>query len=91
MAYVVTEMLDFDRVLGDILSFAEADGETLVIVTADHETGGLSITGGDVATGSVEGSFSTGGHTAITVPVYAFGPARNILVAAMKMQQSTTR
>lgn len=74
MAYVVTEMLDFDRVLGDILSFAEADGETLVIVTADHETGGLSITGGDVATGSVEGSFSTGGHTAIAVPVYASGP-----------------
>jgi alkaline phosphatase len=74
LAYVVTEMLDFDKVVGEVLDYAAHDGETLVIVTADHETGGLSITGGNIATGFVEGKFSTGGHTGIAVPVYAFGP-----------------
>lgn len=74
LEYVVTEMLDFDKVIGEVLAFAAADGETLVIVTADHETGGLSLVGGDLNEGVVEGNFSTGGHTAVPVPVFAFGP-----------------
>ena len=46
--YIVTEMLDFDRTLGEILKFAAKDGETLVVVTADHETGGFSVNGGSL-------------------------------------------
>jgi len=42
-SYVISEILDFDRTVGAVLEFAERDGETLVIVTADHETGGMSI------------------------------------------------
>lgn len=72
--YVVTEMLDFDQLVGSALAFADADRETLVVVTADHETGGLSLTGGDVSNGSVEGNFSTADHTAVLVPVFAYGP-----------------
>jgi alkaline phosphatase len=70
----VEEMMDFDRALAVALDFAEKDGETLVIVTADHETGGFSINGGDFKTGEVTGAFTTGGHTAVMVPVFAFGP-----------------
>jgi len=72
--YIVEEMMDFDRSLAVALDFAEKDGETLVIVTADHETGGFSINGGDFKTGEVTGAFTTGGHTAVMVPVFAFGP-----------------
>lgn len=72
--YVVDEMLDFDRSIAEVLQFAAKDKNTLVVVTADHETGGLAINGGDIEKGEVEGAFTTGGHTAVTVPVFAFGP-----------------
>lgn len=72
--YVVNEMLDFDRAIGKALEFAAKDGETLIVVTADHETGGMAITGGDMKTGMVKGAFSTGDHTAVMVPVFAYGP-----------------
>jgi len=72
--YLVTEMLDFDKTIGEVLKFAANDGQTLVVVTADHETGGFSINGGDISKGVVEGKFTTGGHTGIMVPVYSFGP-----------------
>lgn len=45
--WLVTEMLDFDQVIGKALQFADQNGETLVIVTADHETGGLSLLEGN--------------------------------------------
>lgn len=72
--YVVTEMVDFDKAVGLALDFAKEDGETLVVVTADHETGGMSVLNGDFEEGTVETSFTTGGHTAIMVPVFAYGP-----------------
>lgn len=71
---VVKEMIDFDRAIGKVLEFAGKDGNTLVIITGDHETGGLTLTGGDLSTGRVEGKFTTKGHTAVMVPVFAFGP-----------------
>lgn len=74
LPYLTTELLDFDKMVGEAIKFADTHGETLVVVTADHETGGLSLLGGDFQTGSVRGSFSTGGHTGIPVPVFAFGP-----------------
>lgn len=74
MSYVATEVMDFDQVIGKALQFADADGQTLVIVTADHETGGLSLLAGDYADGYVSGHFATNDHTAIPVPVFAYGP-----------------
>jgi len=71
---VIDETLDFDKALGVALDFARNDGHTLVIVTADHETGGVTITGGDRATRTVKLNFSTMNHTAVMVPVYAYGP-----------------
>jgi alkaline phosphatase len=72
--YIIDEMIDFDNAIGKVLDFAAADGNTLVIITADHETGGFSIVGGDMQTGLVEGKFTTGNHTGVMIPVFAYGP-----------------
>ncbi|MBN2636561.1 MAG: alkaline phosphatase [Prolixibacteraceae bacterium] len=72
--YIVEDMLDFDKVIGKALDFASKDGKTLVVVTADHETGGMGITGGDFNTGMVKGDYTSGDHTGVMVPVFAYGP-----------------
>jgi alkaline phosphatase len=72
--YIVDEMLDFDRTIGKVLEFAEKDGNTLVIITADHETGGMGLNGGNFETGEVNAKYTTGEHTGVMVPVFAFGP-----------------
>jgi alkaline phosphatase len=71
---VVLETLDFDKAIGAALKFAASNGETLIIVTADHETGGMTINGGDYKTGMVTAKYTSGKHTGIAVPIYAFGP-----------------
>ncbi len=71
---VVEEILDLDRTIGDVLQWAEKDGETLVIVTADHETGGLTLLDGDIKTGTVKVNFANQSHSNVLVPVFAFGP-----------------
>ena len=76
--FVATEMVDFDAAIGKALEFAKADGHTLVIVTADHETGGMSVVGGDFAKGSVVGKFNTTDHTGVMVPVFAYGPGAEL-------------
>ena len=74
VSYTVLEMLDFDKLVGEALRFADSNGETLVIVTADHETGGLTLLDGNLKTGYVDGNFSTDDHTGVMVPVFAYGP-----------------
>jgi alkaline phosphatase len=71
---MMDEVHDFDRTVGSVLKWAARDGETLVVVTADHETGGWTLLGGDIATGKVKGKFSTEDHSGVMVPVYSFGP-----------------
>ncbi len=74
ISLLMEETLDFDRTVGEIFKWAVQDGETLVVVTADHETGGLALLGGELATGTVEVKFTTDDHSGVMVPVYAFGP-----------------
>jgi alkaline phosphatase len=71
---LIDETLDFDKVLGIALDFAQKDGHTLVVVTADHETGGVTIIDGNKEAHEAKLNFSTKDHTAVMVPVYAFGP-----------------
>jgi alkaline phosphatase len=71
---LIDETLDFDMAIGKVLDFAQKDGQTLVVITADHETGGVTIVGGDLKAHKVKLSFSTTGHTAVMVPVYVYGP-----------------
>lgn len=77
-AYVLQETLDFDAVVKVAMDFAEKDGETLVVVTADHETGGMMILNGNIEDKMVETMFTTGGHTGIMIPVFAYGPGAEL-------------
>lgn len=72
--YTIAETIDFDEAVGAALEFAKADGRTLVIVTADHETGGLTITGGNREEQTITVKFSTPDHSAVLVPVFSYGP-----------------
>jgi alkaline phosphatase len=74
IGYAMEELFDFDRTVGDVLKWAEKDGETLVIITADHSTGGLTLLDGDLKTGEIKVNFSTGGHNGIITPVFVYGP-----------------
>jgi len=71
---LMEEVFDFDQSIGKVMQWAEKDGQTLVIVLADHETGGFTLLGGDIKTGNVSGNFSSKDHSGIMVPVYAYGP-----------------
>lgn len=71
------EMADFDKVVRRALEFAAADGETLVIVTGDHECGGLSLNATDFKK-QFQPVFATKVHSAAMVPVYAFGPMASL-------------
>lgn len=72
--YLIAEMLDFDSMVGVAMDFAEKNQNTLVIVLADHETGGytLSADGNDYSI--IKPTFSTYGHSTTLIPVLAFGP-----------------
>ena len=56
------------------IEFAAKDGNTLVVITADHETGAFSILDGNFETGKVDGKFNSFYHSGVPVPVFAFGP-----------------
>lgn len=71
---LMKETLDFDQTVGEVMKWAAKDGETLVVVTADHETGGLTLVNGNKDEGRVECCFSTKDHSGAMVPVYGFGP-----------------
>ncbi len=70
----IMETLSFDMAVAEALKFADKNGETLVIVTADHETGGLTLIDGDNKTGRVTAYYVTNDHTPIMIPVLAYGP-----------------
>ncbi len=64
----MTEALEeFDRTVELVLDYAKADGETLVVITADHETGGITPNGNGTY------SFTQGSHSAANVPVRVYG------------------
>jgi len=73
ISYQVSEMIDFDKAVGEAMNFADNNPGTLVIVTADHETGGLALVGGDIKNGELQARYSIEGHTAVMVPVFAYG------------------
>ncbi|RJP74498.1 MAG: alkaline phosphatase [Ignavibacteriales bacterium] len=74
----VNEMNDFEGAVKTAMDFTVQDKNTLLIVTADHETGGISITGGDVKVPSPKMEFLTGSHTANAVGVFAYGPGEDL-------------
>ena len=77
----VAEVAATDAIAGRALDYAEqATGETLVIFTGDHETGGLTVDAERFSYTDRTGySWSTEGHTAERVPVFAIGPGASRL------------
>ena len=73
-AYMRAELADFELMLNAVLDFAEREGNTLVVVTADHETGGLTLPDGDIEQGTNDVRYLWGSHTGCMVPVFAYGP-----------------
>ncbi len=80
---LIKEELDFENTIGVVLDFMKTHGNVLLVVTADHETGGTTL-GKYYETDPVTGesievpdtllvTFSTDQHTATAVPVFAKG------------------
>ena len=46
----------------------------LLVVTADHETGGLTLSGGSISENKISGEFSSSNHTAVMIPIFSYGP-----------------
>ena len=71
------EMEEFDKVVNAAFDYADKHKGTLVIVTADHETGGVTLNSGskDFTKGEsgIDIKFSTTGHTGSPVLVYSYG------------------
>ncbi len=73
-AQTVKETLDFDKAVEAAIRFAERDGHTLVIISADHETGATTLLRGEPADGYVSTGFASRGHSPMMVPLFAYGP-----------------
>jgi len=71
MAEVVAEVLDFDRAVAEGLAYQRSHPNTLIVVTSDHETGGLAV---EARGSTLRADYTTTGHTASMVPIFAGGP-----------------
>lgn len=69
---LIAEVMDFDMAIRQGLAFQERNPNTLILVVADHETGGLALHGDDA--GVFRAHYTTEGHTAEMVPLFAAGP-----------------
>jgi alkaline phosphatase len=69
----VRQTLLFDEAVRVAADFALRDQQTLVVVTADHETGGLVVDSPKTG-GAPQASWASKGHSAMPVPIFALGP-----------------
>jgi len=92
---VALEAIEFDKAVARAVQYVDSNPNTILIVTADHETGGLTVvsnTLNDILPGAfgleserrtqridrannVTTTWTTKGHTAADVPIYAYGSA----------------
>lgn len=87
---MVAETLDFDQAVGRVLKFAQRRPETLVIVTGDHETGGLGILP-ESKRDSLKMAYLTNEHTPVLVPVFAYGPGAELFAGIYENTQIYTK
>ena len=76
--YMISQFLEFNQTIEFVLEFAKKDKNTIVVVTADHETGGAAIVRGDLSSSTIKNLFATPNHTASMVPVFSFGPSAHL-------------
>ena len=86
-AWLLAEMRDFEQTVAAAMDFADRTPGTLVIVAADHETGGLSICSGNpdftLSESGIDYRFATKGHTGILLPVYLYGAGADAIHGIM--------
>jgi alkaline phosphatase len=73
---MIEEMQEFDKTLQALIAYVDAHPNTLLVVTADHETGGTCVAYKSHEVNEPAGlhlNFSTKGHTGTIVPVFAYG------------------
>ncbi|MGM0589203.1 MAG: alkaline phosphatase [Bacteroidota bacterium] len=72
--YMLEELREFDKAVAKAMEFALRDEQTLVVSTADHETGGLTMINSNGSRNDMETVWTSSHHTGIQVPLFAFGP-----------------
>jgi alkaline phosphatase len=76
-------MAELDGAVAVVLDFARERGDTLVLVTADHDSAGPGVVDGEFAAGIAEVRWLTDGHTANWVPLFALGPGSDRFYGVM--------
>jgi alkaline phosphatase len=71
---VMNGMRELNDAVASVLEVAEGHGDTLVVVTADHDTGALAVVDGDYEEGRATVRWATGDHSTQWLPLFAFGP-----------------
>ena len=74
----MAEIRDAEKALKDIMSWVQRSKNTLLVVTADHETAGLSLNAPEDKSEKFTLKYTTNGHTAAMVPVFAYGPGSHL-------------
>ncbi len=76
---------EFDMAVKAAIEFAKADGNTLVVITADHETGAIKPDGDSF-------KFTSGSHSAADVPLLVYGSDNFVLTGeAIKNKEVSRR
>ena len=84
---MIVEMQEFNCTLRKMIEYVNQHPETLLVVTADHETGGTGVyyNGNTPANeGPLRLKFSTSGHTGTVVPIFAYGAGAENFAGVMK-------
>jgi alkaline phosphatase len=91
IAALVDGMRELDEAVAAALRFADQHGDTLVLVTADHDAGTPAITSGDYQTGRTVVRWATDGHSSQWVPLFAFGPGAEEFTGVLENTQIAPR
>ena len=93
--WLLAEMRDFERTVAEAMDFADAHPGTLVVVTADHETGGLTMPSGDKdftrSESGIDYRYGTGSHTGTLLPVYLYGAGADAIRGVMDNTELSRR
>lgn len=71
-------MRELDAAVAVALEFARGRDDTLVLVTADHDTGTLALVDGVYEDGRATVRWASGEHSSQWVPFFAFGPGAEL-------------
>ena len=81
------QLADFNEALGVALDYAETKKELLILVTADHETGGLTLLQGRDKSREFNEKWSTHGHSGSSVPLLAAGAGSELFGGVMEIDE----